>query len=37
MTFLIPFFSAKIFDLLIAQIENANKPPTEVKGGCTIS
>lgn len=28
---------AKIFDLLIAQIENANKPPTEEKGGCTIS
>lgn len=30
------FHVAKIFDLLIAQIENANKPPTEEKGGCSI-
>jgi Ras family protein len=31
------FSLAKIFDLLIAQIEKANKPPTEEKGGCIIA
>ncbi|KAL1933903.1 hypothetical protein VTP01DRAFT_7993 [Rhizomucor pusillus] len=28
---------AKIFDMLIAEIEKANNPPTEDKGGCVIS
>ena len=28
---------AKIFDLLIAEIEKANNPPSEEKNGCVIS
>lgn len=27
-------FKAKIFDSIIANIEKANNPPTEEKGGC---
>lgn len=30
-------YIAKIFDMLIAEIEKANNPPTEDKGGCVIS
>ncbi|KAI9278582.1 ferrous iron transporter B [Phascolomyces articulosus] len=28
---------AKIFDMLIAEIEKANNPPSEEKGGCIVS
>lgn len=28
---------AKIFDLLIAEIEKVNNPPTEENKGCVIS
>lgn len=33
----ISFTIAKIFDLLIAEIEKANNPPSEEKNGCVIS